>query len=172
MWNKRTAGFVALVLLPLAGCLHRAPVPLPAVELGPPLTRLSRAVDAVTDLTPDSETPAVVPDGDPEGADGEATPAPAETLMGDPALLAAATAHDPSLLEPFHGYHVEAAARGGYGVVLVCTEDRTTALLEDAGCTAQLDRAWYREAQPAPCAFTIDPAALCDPTEGRGGSGN
>ncbi len=153
-----------LLATALGSCIHRVPPPLPVVELGPPLTRLSRAVDAVADAypvaTPPPATPGT-PGSKPVHDGGDTSPGPGTPLTGDPGLLDAATTHDPSLLEPFRGYHLEAAARAGYGVVLVCTPDRSVLLLEDAGCTPNLDVAWYREAEPVPCAFTLDPVRLC-----------
>ncbi len=137
-----------LLILPLFACVHRIGSRLPVEELGPPLTRLSRAVDAVAaDFLPENSSTTE--------DDGRLL------LVVHPNLIQAATAHDPSLLEPFDGYHLEAGIQGEFGVVLVCTADGSRALLEDAGCTAALDAARYREAPPTPCVFTIDPVCIC-----------
>jgi len=75
-------------------------------------------------------------------------------------FLAFATSHDPSLLEPFSGYRLRALRKDRRAVVLVCSADGAIRLLEDAGCTAALDRHHWRGPN-FPCEFSIDVAEVC-----------
>lgn len=75
-------------------------------------------------------------------------------------FLELSTQHDPSLLEPFAGFKLRAMWRDRRGIVLVCSADGTIRLLEDAGCTAELDKHHWREPQ-LPCEFSIDVAGTC-----------
>ncbi len=85
--------------------------------------------------------------------------APAD--LADRALLQWAASHDPELLAPFSAYTLKVLRRDRHAVVLMCTEDGTIALLEDAGCTAKLDRHRWRDTPGADCAFSIEPGAVC-----------
>ena len=76
-------------------------------------------------------------------------------------LLALATAEDPSLLEPFKTFKVIVHREGRFSEVLMCEAEGTTALLEDSGCTAKLDRHAWRERPLTRCAFTLDLPTLC-----------
>lgn len=75
-------------------------------------------------------------------------------------FLEFSTRHDPSLLEPFAGYTVRALWADRRGVVLICTADGAIRLLEDAGCTAELDKHHWRESESA-CEFSVDVADVC-----------
>jgi hypothetical protein len=85
--------------------------------------------------------------------------APAD--LADRALLQWAASHDPALLAPFSGYTLKVLRRDRHAVVLVCTQDGVTALLEDAGCTGKLDRHRWRDAPGAACGFTLEPETVC-----------
>lgn len=85
--------------------------------------------------------------------------APAD--LADRALLQWAASHDPALLLPFSAYTLKVLRRDRHAVVLVCTQDGAIALLEDAGCTAKLDRHRWRDAPGAVCAFTLEPGVVC-----------
>ncbi len=85
--------------------------------------------------------------------------APAD--LTDRALLQWATSHDPALLAPFSHDTLRVLRRDRHAVVLVCTQDGTSALLEDADCTAKLDRHRWRDTPGAACAFTVAPEAVC-----------
>lgn len=76
-------------------------------------------------------------------------------------LLKFATEHDPELLSRFSTYEVRVSTKEEHAALLVCTGDGRRALLEDAGCTAPLDRQAWQEAPDAPCEFKLDLAALC-----------
>lgn len=81
--------------------------------------------------------------------------------LRDMDLLILATRHDQELLTPLKGYTLRAKPEAGHAVVLVCTSDGSTALLEDAGCTARLDQHHWRAQPPLPCEFTLDLAKVC-----------
>ena len=81
--------------------------------------------------------------------------------LTDRALLRWATSHDPALLAPFPAYTLKVLRQDRHAVVLVCTEDGTIALLEDAGCTAELDRHRWRDTPDAVCGFSIEPRVVC-----------
>lgn len=85
--------------------------------------------------------------------------APAD--LTDRALLHWAASHDPGLLAPFSAYTLKVLRRDRHTVVLMCSEDGTLALLEDAGCTAKLDRHRWRDTPGAVCGFSIEPGAVC-----------
>ena len=84
---------------------------------------------------------------------------PSENLS-DEEFLTQSVAHDPGLLAPFSAYQVKSMRKDGHSAILVCSQDGTLALLEDAGCTAALDRHRWRDS-PSPCTFTVDLAQLC-----------
>lgn len=79
----------------------------------------------------------------------------------DEAVLEIATRHDRSLLEPFARYRVRVQRQGRDAVVLVCGRKQAVRLLEDAGCSAKLDRHHWRSPVVLPCEFTIDVASVC-----------
>ncbi len=81
--------------------------------------------------------------------------------LADRALLEWATSHDPALLAPFSAYTLKVLRQGRHAIVLVCTEDGAIALLEDAGCTAELDRHRWRDTPDAACGFSIEPRIVC-----------
>jgi hypothetical protein len=81
--------------------------------------------------------------------------------LADRALLQWASAHDPALLAPFARNTLKVLREGRHAIVLMCSEDGKIALLEDAGCSARLDRQRWRDAPGAPCAFTLTPATAC-----------
>lgn len=79
----------------------------------------------------------------------------------DAEFLTFATAHDPALLQPFSKYQLISKRKDRHAIVLMCSGDGAIALIEDAGCTAQVDRHHW-QVTPAPsCTFTLEPAKLC-----------
>lgn len=82
------------------------------------------------------------------------------TDLSEQEFLDFSTQHDPSLLEPFSAYQLRAMRKDRRAVVLVCSTDGAIRLLEDAGCTAQLDRHHWRSPD-SPCEFSIEPAEIC-----------
>lgn len=81
--------------------------------------------------------------------------------ISDAEFLALATRHDPTLLQPFSGYAVRVLRQERHAVVLVCTGDGTQALLEDAGCTAKLDRHAWKSSPAGPCEFSVRVEDVC-----------
>jgi hypothetical protein len=79
----------------------------------------------------------------------------------DEEILRQATAHDSSLLAVFKPYRIRVQRQDSYAVLLLCTEDGRQAVLEDAGCSARLDR---RAEKGAPCEFTLKVGAGCKVT--------
>ena len=71
----------------------------------------------------------------------------------DAVLLQEATAHDPGLLAPdFKRYLLKVRFQRPFSVLLLCSKDGRRAIMEDAGCSARLDRQIYKD---APCEFNL-----------------
>lgn len=83
-----------------------------------------------------------------------------DPALADQALVDAATAHNPALLNRFDGYTLKARQTGDkLSSVLVCSADGQNALAEDAGCTGATD--WQAADAAQPCAFTLELSAVC-----------
>jgi len=84
---------------------------------------------------------------------------PAAPTENDADILAKATSPDPSLLAPaFNDYQLKTQYQGHYAVLLLCSKDGSVAYMEDAGCSARLDR---QVTQTAPCEFTLKVSPNC-----------
>ena len=71
----------------------------------------------------------------------------------DSVILQKATEHDKRLLAPeFANYELKVQYQNPYAVLLLCSKDGKSAIMEDAGCTARLDR---QVTHSAPCEFTL-----------------
>jgi hypothetical protein len=71
----------------------------------------------------------------------------------DATILQNATRHDERLLaSDFEPYMLKVKYLNPYAVLLLCSKDGTRAIMEDAGCSARLDR---QVANDAPCEFTL-----------------
>jgi hypothetical protein len=71
----------------------------------------------------------------------------------DATILQNATRHDERLLaSDFEPYLLKVKYLNPYAVLLLCSKDGTRAIMEDAGCSARLDRQVTNE---APCEFTL-----------------
>ena len=81
--------------------------------------------------------------------------------LSDAEFLQFATTHDPALLQPFAKYRLKALRQDRHAVILVCSADGSIALIEDAGCTAQLDRHHWKLTPPPSCNFTLQPRLFC-----------
>ena len=84
-----------------------------------------------------------------------------EDRISDAELLILATRHDPGLLEPFADYTVLVLRQDKHALVLVCTKDGNIGLLEDAGCSSELDRHLWKEEPPKRCEFTVKVQEAC-----------
>lgn len=126
------------ILLASAGCtVSRASEVEKMYILGSALTKLSAAVEATVRY----EDPPVG--------------------IGDAELLGLATKHDTGLFEPFADYTVRVSRQGNHGVVLICDKDGKIGLLEDAGCSSEMDRHLWKENPPKPCGFTVNAIDVC-----------
>lgn len=121
-----------------SGCTHNSYSEENIAPLGPALTKLSFAMEACVkkDNSP------------PEGID-------------DDILLKQCTEYDPTLLKPFEEYRVKVLKQNKRVVLLVCDKDGKRALLEDASCTARLDKRRWQGKNPQPCEFTLSPDKVC-----------
>ena len=138
MHNVHATVPVLLALLISTGCAHLwTDQNERMLQLGSALTKVSKAAEAEVRYR-----------NPPEG-------------LSEAELLARATAHDPALLDPFRQYAVRVLRQDRHAVVLVCTPDRARALLEDAGCTAALDRQAWTETPPPSCEFTLNVEKVC-----------
>jgi hypothetical protein len=78
---------------------------------------------------------------------------PEAPLDADDIILKNATRHDPSLLaQEFQPYMLKTQYQNPYAVLLLCSKDGQRAIMEDAGCSARLDR---QVTDDAPCKFTL-----------------
>jgi len=137
--NRVIQGFVLCsALLVAAGCTICRPVKAEKMNiLGSALTKLSASVEATVRY----EDP-------PEGS-------------SDKELLALATNHDPGLLAPFSDYTVRVSRQDGHAIVLICDNKGKVALLEDAGCSSELDQHLWKENPPKRCEFMLDANEVC-----------
>jgi hypothetical protein len=81
--------------------------------------------------------------------------------ISDEKLLELATQHDPSLKEPFNEFSVKILQQNRHAIVLICTKDEAGALLEDAGCTAEMDYHRWLPKELPPCEFTLS-SEICN----------
>ena len=126
------------LLLASAGCtVGRAAEMEKMYVLGSALTKLSASVEATVRY----EDP-------PQG-------------ISDKELLDLSTKHDPGLMEPFADYTLRVSRQDGHAVVLVCDKDGKVGLLEDAGCSSEMDRQLWKEDPPTPCKVPLDAKEAC-----------
>lgn len=81
--------------------------------------------------------------------------------LDEAALLTFATSHDPGLLDGLADYAIRVHRIENASGVLICTADRSAALLEDTACTPGVDAHRWSESPGAPCDFSLDIVALC-----------
>ncbi len=75
-------------------------------------------------------------------------------------LLALACGRDPALCAAVSEFHTSVKQDGDNAVLLLCTRDGGRALLEDIGCTPQIDfKPWEKD--DLPCVFTLNAADVC-----------
>jgi len=137
--RARTAAVVlAAALLGLPGCRTCAQRRSEAMaNLSQALLRLSSAAEGVVGY------------GDlPPGA-------------GEKEILEAVAKGDPGLLAPFQGYSLHAQRQGKHAVLLVCEAGDRAGLLEDAGCSAPLEKALWAANPPEPCKFSLEASSIC-----------
>lgn len=77
----------------------------------------------------------------------------------DADILNKATEHDSRLLAPeFKSYLLKPQYQSPYAVLLLCSKDGRQAIMEDAGCSASIDR---QVTYDAPCEFTLHVTEGC-----------
>jgi hypothetical protein len=79
--------------------------------------------------------------------------------ISDSDLLKLACKRDPKLLEPFKKYTVKVHKENRHAIVLVCTPNGKRGLLEDAGCTAKMDKHLWKSS--VACKFTLKIKNVC-----------
>lgn len=135
--TKSSRFFVFTVLVILAtGCA----TPTPEREmnsLASALTKLAAAVDA-----------SVRYDDPPTG-------------LSDTEMLRLATSHDPSLLASFASFELHVQRVGSDSSVLICRASAGQAVLEDAGCTALMERHHWKSQTALACEPTLDLPTIC-----------
>ncbi len=65
----------------------------------------------------------------------------------------------PDKVAPFAEYVIKVELQGDNAVLLLC--DDNTALIEDAGCNAVLDKVYWQVLNPNSCVITLDSHQLC-----------
>lgn len=81
--------------------------------------------------------------------------------LTDNQLLRLSTVGDSALLKEFNSFSLRVHKASNAVIVLVCNLDGTVALLEDASCTAKLDRHHWRDSVSSQCEFTLNAAETC-----------
>jgi len=139
--NRTAIPLAAAILIALAGCAAVTPAGRPGEDemmtTAAALTKISAAVEA--NLRYGSTTVSV----------------------SDAEFLAQSVAHDPTLLAPFDHYRLTLRREALHADLLVCSDDGSVALLEDAGCTAALDAHRWRETPLSSCTFVLDLTRIC-----------
>ena len=136
---RRLVRCMWLAMAFVAGCVVPPPAGQPMLIMASAMTKLAAAVEAEVRF------------GD----------VPEEIAEAD--LLVRSTAHDPELLAPFAGYRIRVRRLGSFSSVLMCSGDGSTALLEDAGCTARFDGHLWQQSPSLPCTFQLDLPKVCAP---------
>jgi hypothetical protein len=85
----------------------------------------------------------------------------APEALNEPELLRFSTQHDPDILDAFRGYAVRVRRSGNNSSVLLCTADRSVALIEDAGCTAKSDAHLWERIPNVACEFQLKLEEVC-----------
>lgn len=84
---------------------------------------------------------------------------PEAPIDSDVNILQSATRHDPRLLPTeLQSYVLKVQYQNPYAVLLLCSKDGNRTIMEDAGCSARLDR---QVTQTAPCEFTLRITQSC-----------
>jgi predicted nuclease of predicted toxin-antitoxin system len=78
---------------------------------------------------------------------------PGKPTDSDAVILQKATQHDARLMaKDFDNYVLKVQYQNPYAVVLLCSKNEKIAIMEDAGCSARIDR---QVTKTAPCEFTL-----------------
>ena len=120
-----------LIILLLTGCAPSVTSQGKYAELGPKVTKLTKAVEAKVHYHQECTS-----------------------TMTEKEVLYYSIAHDPQLLEPFASMKVRIEQQNGHAIVLICTS-AGKAIHEDAGCTSTLDWSWKESETERNCEFTL-----------------
>lgn len=82
------------------------------------------------------------------------------TELSDLDLAVLSTKHDPKLLDSFANHRIRILKENRHAIVLICSKS-DQGLLEDAGCTAKLDKHLWKNSNP--CEFTLTVRSVCKP---------
>lgn len=135
MKHRLLLGLAATLLLSACATSNAAPNAKQRGHLSTKMVNLSSAVDTYFG---DLSAP-------PSGSDAD--------------ILREATRHDPRLLAAdFQPYTLKVQYQSPYAVLLLCSKDGSRAIMEDAGCSARLDR---QATHKAPCEFTLRVSQGC-----------
>ncbi|MEL3926873.1 hypothetical protein [Aeromonas enteropelogenes] len=80
------------------------------------------------------------------------------TKNGDQ-ILTQVFQESPEKAKPFEMYTIKVELQGDNAILLLCNKD--VALIEDAGCNAELDKVHWKTPTHQSCSFTIDSIPLC-----------
>jgi len=89
----------------------------------------------------------------------KSTSTPADLTGTD--LIARATRLNQSMLDDFRDYTITTQRDGSVSSVLVCDKSAQVALIEDAGCTQEVEVHSWQARPRLPCAFTLDLGTIC-----------
>lgn len=93
-----------------------------------------------------------------QAVDGEVKFGANNGLSSDAIIQKVREAH-PNAFNSFAPYSLEFAISGDDAVVLMC--DGNVGLIEDAGCTAKVDRVLWIEPRLDSCRFELDTSQIC-----------
>lgn len=65
----------------------------------------------------------------------------------------------PNKISPFIGYNIKVEMQGNNAVMLLCDHD--IALIEDAGCNAEIDAVYWKQTKPNSCVITLESSQVC-----------
>lgn len=80
----------------------------------------------------------------------------------DQSLITQAFQANPAAAPLLSDYAFRLLRRGKGVVLLMCTADGARAVLEDASCTAAMDKHFWRDDPNRTCEFSRDAAAVCE----------
>lgn len=80
--------------------------------------------------------------------------------MSDKELLLAALGNDKSSLEIFGEYQLHVLVEGKRSSLMLCDDE--VALIEDSGCTAEVDAHYWNANKPYSCEFKLELAKVCN----------
>ena len=77
-------------------------------------------------------------------------------------IILQSTSHDKRLLQPYDSYKIKVHVEDRHAIVLLCKSSEDEAYLEDAGCSAELDKHHWKTKVIESCNATLNLAQLCN----------